>query len=76
MDSMGELNMGDLETQLQNSMSRTQIKYVLEKLLEDKVIEKHGQRKGTQYGLTAQYNSLRGDLLVDSLVHDLRSKYD
>ena len=71
-----ELKVGDLESRLQNSLSRSQVKYLLTKLMEDRIVKTTGQIKGTRYLLLEAFTDLRGDLLVNEVVSYLRSKYE
>ena len=71
-----ELKVGDLESRLQNSLSRSQVKYLLTKLMEDGIVKTSGQIKGTRYLLLEAFADLRGDLLVNEVVNYLRSKYE
>ena len=71
-----ELKVGDLEVRLQNSLSRSQVKYLLTKLMEDEIVKTSGQIKGTRYLLLEAFADLRGDLLVNEVVNYLRSKYE
>lgn len=71
-----ELKVGDLESRLQNSLSRSQVKYLLTKLMEDGIVKTSGQIKGTRYFLLETFADLRGDLLVNDVVNYLRSKYE
>jgi ATP-dependent DNA helicase RecG len=70
------LKIGELENQLSESLNRNQIKYLITKLVDDKVIETKGAASGTKYLLTATYSDLRGNLLVQKIIADLRSKYE
>ena len=71
-----ELKVGDLESRLQKSLSRSQVKYLLTKLMEDRIVKTTGQIKGTRYLLLEAFTDLRGDLLVNEVVSYLRSKYE
>jgi ATP-dependent DNA helicase RecG len=70
------LKIGELENQISESLNRNQIKYLITKLVDDKVIETKGAASGTKYLLTATYSDLRGNLLVQKIIADLRSKYE
>ncbi len=70
------LKIGELENQLSESLNRNQIKYLLNKLVEDKVVETTGAASGTKYLLTSKYSDLRGNLLVHEIITNLRSKYE
>lgn len=70
------LKIGELENQLSESLNRNQIKYLLNKLVDDEVIETTGTASGTKYLLTAKYSDLRGNLLVHEIIAELRNKYE
>lgn len=70
------LKVGDLEDRLRDSLSRSQVKYLLTKLMEDNIVETSGQIKGTRYLLRGNFADLRGDLLVNEVVNFLRSKHE
>lgn len=70
------LKIGDLEEQLSDLLNRNQIKYLLSKLLEDKVLKMEGKIKGTRYSITDNYAQLRGSILVSEVVADLRRMYE
>ena len=70
------LKVGDLEIKLQDSLSRSQVKYLLTKLMEDEIVKTEGQIKGTRYSLKEGFADLRGDLLINEVVNNLRSKYE
>lgn len=70
------LKVGDLEMKLKDSLSRSQVKYVLTKLMEDGILKTSGQIKGTRYLLLENFADLRGDLLVNEVINHLRSKYE
>lgn len=69
------LKIGDLELLLVDSLSRNQIKYLLGKLVEDDVITKDGQQRGTRYSIVEKLNLMRGDTLVNTVFNELRKKY-
>lgn len=70
------LKVGDLESRMQDSLSRSQVKYLLTKLMDDDIVKTSGQIKGTRYLLTENFADLRGDLLVNEVVSFLRSKHE
>ena len=70
------LKIGDLEEQLSDLLNRNQIKYLLSKLLEDKVLKMEGKIKGTRYSIADNYAQLRGSILVSEVVADLRRMYE
>lgn len=68
------LKIGDLEEKLAASLNRNQIKYLVNKLNADNVINKTGAASGTRYELSERYNDLRGSLLLNQVVEDLRKE--
>lgn len=70
------LKVGVLEERLSNSLKRSQIKYLLTKLMEDGIVKTEGQIKATRYSLVETFADLRGDLLVNEVVNKLRSRYE
>ena len=70
------LKMGDLEHHLSASLNRNQIKYLTGKLIEDKILKKQGKGSGTSYGIVDKYISLRGDVLVKTVINSLQEKYE
>lgn len=69
------LKMGELEKKLEGYLNRNQIKYLTGKLIEDKVLNKFGGHSGTVYTLHFSYGMLRGDILLQKVIHDLHNKY-
>lgn len=70
------LKIGDLEELLKDSLSRNQIKYLLGKLAEDEVVLQKGQQRGTRYSIARKFNSMRGDVLVNTVIDELSKKYE
>lgn len=70
------LKMGKLEKNLEESLSRNQIKYLTGKLFEDKVLHKDGKGSGMVYTIHPSYDLLRGDNLLQKVIDYLRNKYD
>lgn len=70
------LKVGDLEKMLKDSLSRNQIKYLLGKLIEEEVLKSEGQQRGTRYSITGKFATLRGDVLANTVITTLRSKYE
>lgn len=70
------LKVGDMQTKLGASLNRSQIKYLLTKLMEDDIVKTEGQIKGTRYLLEDIFTDLRGDLLINEIVNTLRTKYE
>lgn len=69
------LKIGDFEKQLVDSMNRNQIKYVIQKLVEDDIIKSAGTKKGTKYSLSDIYLTINGDELLNKVIQDLGEKY-
>jgi len=70
------LKMGGLEELLKDSLSRNQIKYLLQKLMEDEVLKVEGKIKGARYSLADKYADLRGDVLLNTVIAELRGKIE
>lgn len=51
LQEFGKAKMGDFETLLQKFMTRHQVKYLIGQLVDDEMLEKEGQLKGTTYKL-------------------------
>lgn len=66
---------GVLEKNLSKSLNRNQIKYLLQKLLEDGILKKEGKGKGTKYSIAKDYNELRNESLISDIVSKLKEKY-
>ena len=69
------LKIGELEETLADSLNRNQLKYLINKLYEDRIISSEGTGRGTKYKITAPYDVLHGDGLISSVISDLREKY-
>lgn len=70
------LKMGDLESQLSESLNRNQLKYITGKLYDDKVLLREGKGSGTSYQIAKRFNHLRGDELVNKVIDYLRLKQE
>lgn len=70
------LETGDLEEILRDALSRNQINYLKRKLLEDQVLKVEGRIKGARYSVVDKYNALRGDVLLNAVIAELRGKYE
>lgn len=70
------LKIGGLEVTLRKSLSRNQIRYILEKLIEDEILATDGTKKGTKYSVARKLELLRGDILVKTAISELRKKYE
>jgi ATP-dependent DNA helicase RecG len=66
------LKISELETQLAGALSRNQIRFLTEKLLEDKIIEKEGVKRGTRYRLNEPFQSQHGEALTNDVLLRLR----
>jgi ATP-dependent DNA helicase RecG len=69
------LKIGDLEKALIGSLNRNQIKYMVNKLFEDGIIDVEGAGRGTKYKISSAYTSLKGGTLMNAVVGMLREKY-
>ncbi|RZJ76928.1 MAG: AAA family ATPase [Flavobacterium sp.] len=72
----GALKIGELEIMLSLSLNRNQIKYLLTKLTEDKILDSTGSASGTKYLLSDEFAGLRGELLYNSAIKILRERYE
>jgi len=70
------LKVGELEGVLSDSLSRNQIKYLLQKLIEDKVVKVEGQYRVARYSIADKNVDLKGDALIDKVIAELRDKYE
>jgi ATP-dependent DNA helicase RecG len=68
------LKIGDLEDLLKDSLSRNQINYLKMKLMEDGVLIVEGKIKGARYSIAGKYADLRGDVLISTVIAELREK--
>ncbi len=68
-----EIKVGELEQKLNNKINRSQIKYILKKLREDNIIVTKGKGSGTKYLIHSKYENLRGDLLIEAILKELRT---
>jgi len=71
-----QLKIGSLEETLSQYLTRSQIKYLLGKLMEDGIVKVEGQLRGSTYSINQPFADLRGDVLVSSVTANLRSKYE
>lgn len=71
-----KLKIGELEINLKKYLNRNQIKYLLTKLLEDKILDKEGIGKGTFYFINKRFDTLRGEILINAVVKILKEKYE
>ncbi len=69
------LKIGDLEYLLKDSLSRNQINYLKMKLVEDAILKVEGKIKGARYSLADRYVDFRGDVLLSTVIAELRGKY-
>lgn len=70
------LKVGALEASMKDFMKRSQIKYLLLKLVDDEVVVADGVLRGTKYSLSERFKDLRGDKLVTEVLAYLRKRYD
>lgn len=70
------LKISDLEDALKDALSRNQISYIKDKLLQDKVINMEGRVKGARYLLAEPFAHLSGDVLVQTVITELRKRYE
>lgn len=70
------LKIGELEAALSDSLNRNQIKYLLEKLVEDSVMTTEGQKRGAKYLLSPPFLTFRGQTLIEEITHYLRDVYE
>ena len=61
---------------MEDFMKRSQIRYLLLKLVDDEVVIVDGVLRGTRYSLSDRFKDLRGDKLIAEVLAFLRSKYD
>lgn len=57
-------------------LNRNQIKYLLNKLVSDGIVDTIGIASGMKYMLSDRYNDLRGDVLLNAVTGDLRATYE
>lgn len=70
------LKVGALEASMEDFMKRSQIRYLLLKLVDDEVVIVDGVLRGTRYSLSERFKDLRGDKLIAEVLAFLRGKYD
>ncbi|MBU2554203.1 MAG: putative DNA binding domain-containing protein [Bacteroidetes bacterium] len=70
------LKVGELEGALSDSLSRNQIKYLLQKLIEDDILKVDGKYKGAKYSVSDKNKDLRGEVLVGRVIAELRDKHE
>lgn len=71
-----EMKIGDLEEKMSDQLNRNQIKYLLNKMKEDHIIDTSGMGRGTKYFLAEEFKNLSGDILVHAVLKNLHEKYD
>ena len=67
---------GELEAILSASLNRNQIKFLLEKLLEDKVMSTEGVGRGTKYVINTPFSTHKGQDLIKEVVNHLRDIHE
>lgn len=70
------LKIGEMEARLSTSLNRNQIKYLLEKLVEDSVVASEGRKRGTKYLIIPPFDTFRGHALVGEVSNYLRVTYE
>lgn len=70
------LKVGDLEKSLADSLTRNQLKYLLQKLSEDFVLTTEGKLRGTRYSISKSYSHLNSGLLLEAVVRKLKSIHE
>ena len=70
-----KLKIGEIELKLKGFLNRNQIKYLITKLFDDEVVAKEGIGRGTYYLLNKQFESYRGDTLLNEITTYLKKKY-
>ncbi|GAA0878173.1 hypothetical protein GCM10009119_11410 [Algoriphagus jejuensis] len=70
------LKVGALEASMEDFMKRSQIRYLLLKLVDDEVVIVDGKLRGTRYSLSEKFKDLRGDKLIAEVLAFLRGRYD
>ena len=71
-----QLKIGALEEILTENLTRSQIKYLLNKLMDDNLVKVEGQLRGSRYSITDPFTDLRGDVLISAAITELRTKYE
>jgi len=70
-----KLKMGEVETLLHSSLNRNQLKYLLNKLVEDQILKTEGIGRGTKYIISEKFSALSGDSLSGRVIDELKAKY-
>jgi len=70
-----KLKIGEIEFKLKGFLNRNQIKYLITKLFDDEVVVKDGRGRGTCYSLNKQFDSFRGDSLLNEISTFLKNRY-
>jgi ATP-dependent DNA helicase RecG len=66
---------GMLLQDLSGLFNQNQLKYLLDKMVEDKIILIEGANKGRVYGIEKEYEELRGEELISTVLETLKKKY-
>lgn len=69
----GALKIGELEQGLDEMFTRSQLRTLLQRLAEDGIIDVTGKLKGTRYGLIPDFGDLRGEVLINAVLAQLRT---
>ncbi len=72
----GGKKIGELAPIMEVDLSRSQLRSLLQRLIEDGVVVSSGKLKGTRYSLSPQFASLRGSTLVHEAFSQLRSVHE
>jgi len=72
----GNLKIGELEASLKAYLTRNQIKYLLEKMMEDGIVQVNGKYKGARYALSETYTSFRGSVLISEVLAEIRRRHE
>ena len=70
-----KLKIGDIEIKLEGYLNRNQIKYLISKLYDDGIVDKDGIGRGTHYFINRQFDSFRGETLLNEITSFLKKKY-
>jgi ATP-dependent DNA helicase RecG len=72
----GEKKIGELAPVMEAVLSRSQLRSVLQRLIEDRVVTSSGRLKGTRYALSPTLANLRGIALVNEAFAQLRAAHE
>lgn len=66
---------GTLKNDTSHSLNLNQLKYLIDKLVEDKILKAEGINKGRTYSIEKEYEILRDDLLITTILNKLKEQY-